>query len=1021
MLNIFKFIRGLKVQPKSGTAESTAAGEMEVLSSDNKLLYHNGTSSSPVVTEAHTATLTNKTIDANGTGNSISNLETADLAAGVLNTSTSLAGASNTQVPSALAVKTYVDNTAASGDAALQAHINDTTDAHQGSAIGNTPAGTITSTTVQAAINELDGDIQGHIGNGTGAHAASAISVTPSGNLGSTQVQAALVELQGDIDSLTTAGGTYVVGPASATDNALARFDLTTGKLIQNGVVTESDAGALAGITQLDVDNLRLDGNTISSTNTNGNIELVPNGTGLIDVQKIIRHRAPVRGDIVADTATGSNATLTAPTTPNIRLTNASLASIDAIPAGAAGQEITIINATGVTVTINNNTGGTAANRILTGTQAAISLADEASITLKYDDTETRWMIIGGTGSSTGGTKNYITNGQAITGTTGWVTYADAAGVMPVDGTGGSPNVTFAQNTTTPLSGTADFLFTKDAANRQGQGFSYDFTIDRADRGRVMPITFDYSSSANYVDGDMRVYIYDVTNSRMIEPDAVQIMASSQGHYLAQIQTSVDSVSYRLIGHISSTSALAYTLNFDNFAFGPKDAVKGSFISDWQSFTPTGTWTTNTTYFGKYRRVGDSIEAMVQITLAGAPTNTGLGVDLPSGLSIDSTKFPNGLARSVVGQLRLYDASADVGSSIGHLIGEVYAGTTSVFASVMDDAAASTHYTGSITPTVPVTLASGDTIWLIYKAPIVGWSSNQVASSDAGQRQVGFKAQSNGQAIASAGAVNLIFADLTNNSGFDTTASLNTSTGDYVVPESGIYHFTSGIRCSNLASANDFTFRINKNGSGVNQQFYSTPSATFIAFYLSATINCVKGDVITVSVTSGSDSSYNVDSGQSSYFAGFKNGSNQQIIASELVACSYNTNAAQSIGTSMTTVIFEDRVFDTHNAYNTSTGIYSVPVSGKYNLNSMVSIITTFASGTDEFDLALYKNGSQFLRLQNIVYITSNGARTRAGTILLDCVKGDTLEVRASTPTGAKNLTATGVDNVINIFKISGV
>ena len=41
------------------------------------------------------------------------------------------------------------------------------------------------------------------------------------------------------------AGTGDVVGPASATDNALARFDLATGKLIQNSTATLSDAGLL--------------------------------------------------------------------------------------------------------------------------------------------------------------------------------------------------------------------------------------------------------------------------------------------------------------------------------------------------------------------------------------------------------------------------------------------------------------------------------------------------------------------------------------------------------------------------------------------------------------------------------------------------------------------------------------------------------------------------------------------------------------------------------------------------------
>ena len=40
-----------------------------------------------------------------------------------------------------------------------------------------------------------------------------------------------------------------VVGPASSTDNALARFDLATGKLIQNSVGLLSDAGILTGLT----------------------------------------------------------------------------------------------------------------------------------------------------------------------------------------------------------------------------------------------------------------------------------------------------------------------------------------------------------------------------------------------------------------------------------------------------------------------------------------------------------------------------------------------------------------------------------------------------------------------------------------------------------------------------------------------------------------------------------------------------------------------------------------------------
>ena len=54
-----------------------------------------------------------------------------------------------------------------------------------------------------------------------------------------------------------------VVGPASATDNALARFDSTTGKLIQNSAVTVSDGGNFSGVGTL-------------------NTHTIPGGTGTI-------------------------------------------------------------------------------------------------------------------------------------------------------------------------------------------------------------------------------------------------------------------------------------------------------------------------------------------------------------------------------------------------------------------------------------------------------------------------------------------------------------------------------------------------------------------------------------------------------------------------------------------------------------------------------------------------------------------------------------------------------------------
>jgi len=62
-----------------------------------------------------TISFTNKTFDANGTGNSISNIEVADLASGVLDTDLNSVAGTDTTLASAKAIKTYVDTVAAAG------------------------------------------------------------------------------------------------------------------------------------------------------------------------------------------------------------------------------------------------------------------------------------------------------------------------------------------------------------------------------------------------------------------------------------------------------------------------------------------------------------------------------------------------------------------------------------------------------------------------------------------------------------------------------------------------------------------------------------------------------------------------------------------------------------------------------------------------------------------------------------------------------------------------------------------
>jgi hypothetical protein len=96
----------------------------------------------------------------------------------------------------------------------------------------------------------------------------------------------------GLVPTWTSNGAGDVVGPASSTDNAVARFDTTTGKLIQNSLVIVDDTGSVTGVNALTSQSLTVNNNvTLGSSNTdtleiNGRIttDLEPNTDAAKDV-----------------------------------------------------------------------------------------------------------------------------------------------------------------------------------------------------------------------------------------------------------------------------------------------------------------------------------------------------------------------------------------------------------------------------------------------------------------------------------------------------------------------------------------------------------------------------------------------------------------------------------------------------------------------------------------------------------------------------------------------------------------
>lgn len=135
-----RFIKGIVLAPDTFSLDNVE-GEIKVDSADGKIKVTLGGVAREILTNSQTQTLTNKTFNANGTGNSITNLETADFASGVLNTSTTLSSATNSQLPSALAVKTYIEAHTGITGAQVSANVH-------GIGSGNSVVGTGTSQTL---------------------------------------------------------------------------------------------------------------------------------------------------------------------------------------------------------------------------------------------------------------------------------------------------------------------------------------------------------------------------------------------------------------------------------------------------------------------------------------------------------------------------------------------------------------------------------------------------------------------------------------------------------------------------------------------------------------------------------------------------------------------------------------------------------------------------------------------------------------------------------------------------------
>lgn len=693
-------------------------------------------------------------------------------------------------------------------------------------------------------------------------------------------------------------------------------------------------------------------GGTNSSAVLSNNRVMKSSGGAVIEAAAITAARA-----LISD-ANGipTQSTVTSTELANVSGTTSSLCGIS--------QSCTQTSKTFTSPVINgaNITMGTASNsnRLGLATNTTTNLAGLSNTAgdFAYDTTQNKpvfnngagWNVVG---SGSGGGTNFITNPDAEAGTTGWGVYGVAGQNPPADGstTVGSVHITWTTTTSTPLTGTSSFLFTKDAVNRQGEGASYAFSIDNASQAKVMSVEFDYVvasgtfvAGSSGVDSDLEVWIYDVTNARLIQPTTYKLFSSTTSppsHFTANFQTASNSTSYRLIFHTATTSASAYTVKFDSITVSPSKYVYGTPITDWQQYTlvigatttPPTKATVTTDNVAYWRRVGGDMEITYHYAHSSATgTAAGSGTYLfpiPTGYTIDTTRMSSSTGGIVVAGPAAINAPTPANAG-----GWVSPVSTTQFAMIVGDETTGPTSIGSASN--PITGASIDYSFRA-QVPILGWSSTVQMSDSAPQANVNFYGTQSSQAVT-ASVTDIAFTSVKDSLG-------GWSTNIYTAKTPGDYHVDASWSTSAAGTA-----AIYKNGSLVTLGATNTTGSAFtsVSFTL---VGMSVGDTISLR----SSTSATLTSGALSIA---RIGGNQTIGATEFVGARYTNTAGTSIANSGDIAVpFATKDYDSH-SFCDGVNTCTVPMSGKFQVDCTVNFASSAYAASNTIYVVIYKNGS---------------------------------------------------------------
>jgi hypothetical protein len=174
------------------------------------------------------------------------------------------------------------------------------------------------------------------------------------------------------------------------------------------------------------------------------------------------------------------------------------------------------------------------------------------------------------------------------------------------------------------------------------------------------------------------------------------------------LNATIDGVASRKL--CSYNESVTITTNSSAYYF-----VEHTNVLPWESYTATGSFSTNVTYTARKRRNGPDLEMSVKLSFSGATDAASFTLNLPTDHTIDTTPLASTSALSASFPSRC-------GGSIGGTIkefGAVYNSTTVL--SFRFNSASGNGTTGNVSNTTLGTVGNGDEFSVWVKVPIVDW------------------------------------------------------------------------------------------------------------------------------------------------------------------------------------------------------------------------------------------------------------------------------------------------------------